>query len=48
MVKLILCLLLFVVGTIRSEVFEDVLIDEVENVDEISPLNSTVDKIPSI
>lgn len=47
MVKLVLCLILFVCGTIRSEVSEDVLIDDVPmepvNVDESSPLNSMID-----
>lgn len=48
MVKLVLCLVLFVAGTIRSEVSEDVLIDEVPveagNFDDVSPLNSMVEK----
>lgn len=54
MVKLVLCLILFVAGTIRSEVSEDVLIDEVpvepEYVDDISPLNSMVETkfVPSV
>lgn len=49
MVKLVLCLILFVAGVIRSEVSEDVVIDEFpiesDNIDEIDPLNSTVDEM---
>lgn len=52
MVKVVLCLILVVfavAGSIRSEVLEDVLIDEVPvDVDGISPLNSMADKISLI
>ena len=48
MVRLVLCLILFVAGTISSEVTEDVLFDEipleVNDVDEISPLNSMAEQ----
>lgn len=47
MVKLVLCLILFVAGTVRSEVSEDYLIDELpaepENVDDVSLLNSMLE-----